>query len=174
MNAQITIKELPQLKLASISHIGDFNKMSDMYQKLMKWGYQKGVLATSGFRSITIYHDNPNVTQISKVRFSACITINKDINTDGEIRQHILQKGIYVVGHFEIKAEEIPMAWKGMCSWVIENGYEFRDGDYFEMYHNDHRTHPEHKFILDICIPLERNSKMKLEKPSQVDLSGLR
>lgn len=168
----IALKELPELKLASISHIGEFSKVGNMFQRLMEWGYQKKVLATSDFKAITIYHDNPNVTQNSKLRFSTCITINENINTDGEIRQINLRKGIYVVGHFEIEAEEISRAWKNMCIWVIENGYEFRDGDYFEMYHNDHRTHPEKKIILDICIPIEKTSNIKLGKINSVNLSN--
>lgn len=171
MNAQITVKEVSELKLACISHIGKFEKAGTMFQKLMEWGHQKEVLATSNFKAITIYHDNPNVTQTSKLRFSTCITINKNINADGEIRQLTIQKGIYAVGHFEIKAAEISKAWKSMCIWVIESGYEFRDGDYFEMYHNDHTTHPEQKFILDICIPLKRTDNIKLGQVNNVDFS---
>ncbi|WP_075344724.1 AraC family transcriptional regulator [Tenacibaculum agarivorans] len=171
MNARITIKELPELKLASISTIGNFEKAGNMFQKLMEWGHQKGVLDTTNFKAITIYHDNPNVTQTSKVRFSTCVTICKNINTDGEIGQHNLKKGIYSIGHFEIKAEEISKAWKSMCIWVIENGYEFRDADYFEVYHNDHRTHPEQKFIMDICIPLEKTKNIKLKEINNVNLS---
>lgn len=171
MNAQITTKELPELKLASISNIGHFEKASSMFQKLMEWGGQKRVLDTSNFKAITIYHDNPNTTQTSKVRFSTCVTISKNINTTGEIKQYNLKKGFYIIGHFEIKAEEISKAWKSMCVWVIENGYEFRDGDYFEMYHNDHKTHPEQKCIIDICIPLEKTENIKLGEINNVNLS---
>ncbi len=171
MNTQILIKELPTLKLASISHIGKFDTAGNMFQKLMEWGDKKKVLLTSDFKAITIYHDNPNVTQHSKMRFSACITISKDIKADGEIRQINIKKGIFAVGHFEIKGEEISQAWKNMCIWVIENGYEFRDGDYFEMYHNDHSTHPEQKSIVDICIPLEKTDDIKLEETNNVDFS---
>lgn len=172
MNAQITIKEISELKLACISHIGAFEKAGSMFQKLMEWGHQKKVLTTSNFKVITIYHDNPNVTQTSKLRFSTCITINKSIDTDGEIRQRTLQKGIYVIGHFEIKAAEISKAWKSMCIWVIENGYEFRDGDYFEMYHNDHTAHPEQKFIIDICIPLKRTDNINIGEINTIDFSN--
>ncbi len=171
MNTQITVKELPELKLASISHIGEFDKAGTMFERLIAWGHQKKVLDTSDFKAITIYHDNPNVTQTSKLRFSTCVTISESINTDGEIRQITINKGIYAVGQFEIKAEEISKAWKNMCIWVIENGYEFRDGDYFEMYHNDHRTHPEQKFILDICIPLEKTDNSIPDRTGNVDFS---
>jgi len=137
----------------------------------MTWGHKKEVLNTLDFKAITIYHDNPNVTQISKVRFSTCVTINKHIESEGEIRPLTIQKGIHAVGRFEIKASDIPKAWKNSCLWVIENGFEFRDGDYFEIYHNDHSTHPEQKIILDICIPLEKTDNIKLDKTNHVNLS---
>jgi len=172
MNAQIVVTELQEIKLAGIMHIGAFDKIGDMYQRLMKWGHKKEVLNISDFKTITIYHDNPNVTQNSKVRYSACVTINKNIEAEGEIRPVTLQKGIYAVGRFEIKGEDISKAWKNICIWVIETGYEFRDGDFFEIYHNDHKTHPEQKFILDICIPLEKNNII-LNKSYNIDLSSI-
>ena len=168
MNAQVTITTLPTQKLAGISSIGEFNEAGNMFQKLIEWGHQKEVLDPSNFKAITLYHDNPNVTQLSKVRFSTCVTITESINPDGEIREHNLKEGIYAVGHFEIKAEEVPKAWKSMCTWVIEHGHEFRDADYFEVYHNDHTTHPEQKFILDICIPIERKDNTKIQETNTV------
>ena len=96
MNAQITIKELPKLKLASISHIGEFDKAGNMFKRLMEWGHQKRVLDISNFKAITIYHDNPNVTQTSKLRFSTCVTISENIKTDKEIRQIDLEKGAFM------------------------------------------------------------------------------
>ncbi|WP_298504934.1 AraC family transcriptional regulator [uncultured Maribacter sp.] len=171
MNAQITIKKIPKLKLARISQTGEFDKASNMFQRLVEWGHQNKVLDTSNFKAITIYHDNPNVTKTSKVRFSTCVTISENISTDGEIRQQNLSEGIYAVALLEIKAEEISKAWKSLCIWIVENGYEFSDGDYFEMYHNDHKTHPDHKFIMDICIPLEETANIKLGEINHVNLS---
>ncbi len=170
MNAKITVQELPEIKLAGISHIGDFDKIGAMYQRLTAWGHKKEVLPTSGFKAITIYHDNPNVTQTSKLRFSTCITISGAIKPEEEIRPFTIQKGYYAVGQFEISATEIPKAWQSMCIWVIENGYEFRDGNYFESYYNDHSTHPEQKFILDICIPLERPDNIKSDETHKTSL----
>ena len=161
MNAQIEIKELPEMDLAGMSHIGEFEKMPAMYQKVMGWAHQKQVLPARDFKAITIYHDNPHLTPLSKVRFSACVKVKGKIAADGEIRPVTLKKGIFVVGNFEIAGEDISKSWEYLCLWVIENGCQFRDGQYFEVYHNDHRTHPEQKFIIDICIPLEPTENVK-------------
>ncbi len=155
MNAQIEVKELSEIKLAGIMHIGKPDKIGNTYERLFKWAYSKGITNTPDFKAITIYHDNPRITETSKVRQSACVTINGDFSTDGEIGKLAIQKGRFAVGHFEISPVQFQKAWESICVWVIENGYAFRDGDYFEIYHNDFRTHPEQKFIVDICIPIE-------------------
>lgn len=164
MNAHIKVKELAAVKLAGIMHIGDFSEMGKMYQRVMAWGLENEVLSDTNFKAITIYHDNPRITQDSKLRFSACVTVDRKIKGEGEIRALKIEKGIYAVGQFEIEAKEIPKAWESLCMWVMDSGYAFRDSDYFEVYHNDHKTHPEQKFILDICIPLVPNKTMTLDK----------
>ncbi|TCC96986.1 AraC family transcriptional regulator [Pedobacter hiemivivus] len=164
MNAQIEVKKLQRIKLAGIMHIGEFDKISETYKKLFGWASQNGLLSSPNFKAVTLYHDNPNVTPNSKVRLSTCITINEDIKAEAEVRQILIQEGNYALGHFEITADAFSNAWESMCVWVVENGFSFRDGDYFEVYHNDHTTHPEHKFIVDICIPVNNGNENEPDK----------
>ena len=154
MNAQIEVKELPEIKLAGIMHIGKPEKIGSTYEKLFKWAYSAGLTNSLDFKAVTIYHDNPRITETSKVRQSACVTINGDFSADGEIGKLAIQKGRFAIGHFEISPVQFQKAWESICVWVVENGYAFRDGDYFEIYHNDYHTHPKEKFIVDICIPV--------------------
>jgi len=112
MNSEIIVTELIEIRLAGIMHIGEFEKINEMYQRLIKWGHDREVLDASNFKAITIYHDNPNVTKISKVRYSACVTINEEIQAEGEIKPINIRKGIYVVGRFEISGLDILRAWK--------------------------------------------------------------
>lgn len=173
MNAEIAIAELQEIQLAGMMQIGDFDKVGGMYQQLIEWGQTKGVLPTIGFKAITIYHDNPNVTNLQKVRYSACVTINQPVEADGGIRPLTIKKGLYAVGRFEIDGAEIPKAWKSMNVWVVEQGYEFRDGDFFEIYYNDSKTHPQKKFIIDICIPLEKTKNIKIGKIDNFKLKSV-
>ncbi len=161
MNAQIRVEQLPEMKLAGIMHMGGFEQIGSMFDRLMEWAYQKEVLPSTGFKAITLYHDNPNVTRDSRVRYTVCITVSGDIKADGDIRPLHISKGSYVTGHFEIEAKDIPKAWQSTNQWVLENDYRFRDGDYFEAYLNDPKTHPEGKFIIDICVPVEAKQRSK-------------
>ncbi len=153
-NAQIEVKQMPAIKLVYMKHMGSFDKIGMVYEKLFQWAGPKGILGPNT-KTITVYHDDPKVTEMSKVRQSAGITISNDLKVDGEVGLMNLPEGKFAVGRFEIGVMEFEKAWDSMCVWVADKGYTVRDGDYFELYHNDHTQHPEQKFILDICIPVD-------------------
>ncbi|MEM9719154.1 MAG: GyrI-like domain-containing protein [Bacteroidota bacterium] len=163
MNAQMSVREVEEIKLAGIMHKGEFEDIGTSFQRLMRWGDQRGLLDVSDFKALTLYHDNPNVTLLSNVRCSACVTINREITSDRDIRPLSIQGGKYAVGQYEIAVEDFPKAWDGLCIWVLENGYSFRDGDYFEVYLNDPKGHPGQKSLVDIYIPVEQSSETRTQ-----------
>lgn len=155
MNAKTEVKEMPEIRMVYMSHVGDYEKIGGVYEKLFRWAGPKGILSSPQMKTITVYHDDPKVTKISQVRQSAGITVDRDIAVDDEVSKMIVPGGKYAVGRFEISETEFGTAWDSMCVWVVEEGYKDRDGLYYELYYNDHMHHPERKFILDICIPVE-------------------
>ncbi|MDR2948760.1 MAG: AraC family transcriptional regulator [Prevotella sp.] len=157
MNAKVEIKELPEMKLAGITTFGNFELTNKNYLKLFKWADENKLIEGREVKVVTIYYDNPHVTTtMEKVRHAECISIDTEIRAVGDIVPIINPKGKYAVGRFEIRpGDEFQKAWEGMYSTVIEKNYKFRDGGYMEIFHNDCRNHPEKKFIVDICIPIE-------------------
>lgn len=155
MNVNVEIREFEEVKLIGITQIGEFDKTLKVYNRLFKWAKSKGLLDSAELKVITIYHDNPYITEMSKVRWSACITVDKIIETEMDIRSIMIEKGRYAISHFEISPKLFKQAWESTLSWVKENGYIFDDRVYFELFHNDCRKHPEKKFIADICIPIK-------------------
>ncbi len=155
MNTQIEVKEMPEMKVIYCRHTGQFHLIYKAYEKLMKWAAPRNLLNFPETKSLTVYHDDPSVTEIEKVRQDACITVNEDIKVDGEIGKMTVEGGKYVVGRFEIQETEFQKAWNTMCMWFTESGYQQGDGNTYELYYNDHTQHPEKKHILDICIPVK-------------------
>lgn len=169
MNSKIEVKHLQRMKLAGIMQIGEMAEIQQAYERLFNWAETKGLLKNTNLKAVTIYHDNPRITVESKVRQSACITVEKDTHPEGDIRKVEIEEGFYVIGRFEITPDDFKKVWDSMIIWVIESEYKFRDGDYFELFHNDSRTHPEQKFIVDICIPIDDENEKEAKEQKHSD-----
>ena len=153
MNAKIEIKEMPKLELAFITQIGQ-EGLGNAYAKLIQWAVPKGLL-TKDSKMATIYHDSFKITEPEKVRMSACLILNEKTDVDGVIGLTTIEKGKFIVGHFEIGIHEFEKYWTGLFIWMNENGYKKADRNPFEIYHNNFNEHPEKKAIVDFYIPIE-------------------
>lgn len=156
METEVIVKEMPELQVIYCRHTGAFNQIGQAYGKLMQFAGPRGLLGSPNAKTLTVYHDDPSVTEIDKMRQSACLIVNSDVKVEGEIGKMTVPAGKYAVGHFEIVETQFEQAWNTMCLWLTESGYEPGEGYNYELYYNDHSQHPERKFILDICIPLKR------------------
>ena len=155
MNNNIQIKDMPAMNLVYCRHTGAFHLIGQAYEKLMKWAGPRGLLESPNLKTVTVYHDDPKVTELDKIRQSACIIVDEEVKTEGEFGFMTQPEGKYAVGRFEVAPDEFEKAWNAMCVWLSGSGYLPADGNPYELYHNHYMDHPEKKFILDICIPVK-------------------
>ena len=162
MQTNIEIKSIPKIWLAGILQIGEPETIQKKFDKLFLWATKKGIINSNPIKAITIYHDHPEITETKNLRISACITIDKEMKEEGEIMGLSIEEGFYTVGRFELHPGSVfKHAWDLMIEWVEQNNCTFREGEYFEMYHNDPETHPSGKIITDICIPIEPTDDLR-------------
>jgi AraC family transcriptional regulator len=84
MDTKIEIKEMPEFNVVYCRHTGSFNQIGKAYEKLIKWAAPRGLVRFPETKTITVYHDDPAITEIEQVRQSACITVDKDVQAEGE------------------------------------------------------------------------------------------
>jgi AraC family transcriptional regulator len=155
----IEIKELPEMTVAYVRHIGpyagDAKLFEGLYNKLFRWAGPRNLLNFPETKNLIIYHDNPEITDENKLRVSVCITVPKDTPVDGEIGKLVIPAGKYALARFELTSSEFGEAWNWVYGeWLPQSGYEPDDRPCFEMYLGDPKDHPEHKFVVDICAPI--------------------
>lgn len=153
MNCNFEIKQLDVTHVVYCRHYGAYTTMQQSFEKLIRWAYPKGLVTTPDFRLAAIYHDNPNVTEEGKRISDACLIVKEPMKTDGEISAYTLPAGQYAIGRFEISWDEFQPAWECMYRLIDEHGCQCC-GLPFEVYLNNSETHPEKKWIVDICIPV--------------------
>jgi AraC family transcriptional regulator len=160
LEAKVEVKILPEMQLAYVRHIGpyqgDGELFKGLFEKLLKWAGPRGLLRFPETQMLCVYHDDPNVTDNQKLRTSVCITVPEKTDVEGEVGKMTLPGGNYAVGHFEIDSSQFEQAWGAIyAGWLPESGYQPDDRPAFELCLNNPEEHPEHKHIVDICVPVK-------------------
>jgi AraC family transcriptional regulator len=156
----VEVKDVPEMHVAYIRHIGpyagDEQLFSKLFNKLCAWAGPRGLLHFPETKFLTIYHDNPDITDENKLRTDVCITIPPEAQVDGETGKAVSPAGKYAVAHFEISPDQYGDAWNALYGgWLPESGYQPDDRPCFELYLNDPKQHPEGKHIVDIYAPVK-------------------
>jgi AraC family transcriptional regulator len=157
---QVEVKEMPEMSVAYVRHIGpyagDEELFKGLYGKLMKWAGPRGLLRFPDTKMLSIYHDDPKITDEAKLRTSVCITVPEDTSTEGEIGKMKIPGGKFAVARFEIAGDEFGEAWDTLLGgWMPESGFQCDDRLSYELCVNDPDEHPEKKHIVDICVPVK-------------------
>jgi AraC family transcriptional regulator len=156
----VEVKEVSEMHVAYVRHIGPYKGdtalFARLFTKLFKWAGARDLLHFPETKVITVYHDNPDVTDESKLRTSVCITVPEDTKVEGEVGKMVIPGGKYAVAHFEILENEYEDAWNALYgTWLPDSGYQPDDRPPFELYLNDPKEHPKHKHIVDIYMPVK-------------------
>lgn len=160
IQTSVEVKELPEMHLAYVRNIGPYKGNPELFgmliSKICNWAGPRNLLRFPETKMLAVYHDDPNITDESKLRISIGITVPPDTKVDGEIGKMIIPSGKYAHAYFEIDGNQYEEAWNMVFGgWLPESGYETDGRPCFEMYLNDPKEHPQHKHILNICVPVK-------------------
>ena len=152
----IEVKEMPEMHVAYYRHVGSYSGVEEAFEELMRWAGPRGLIQFPKTKVLGVYHDDPKITDPSRLRSSACITVPEGTAVDGQIGTMTVAGGKFAVGSFEITHEQFAEAWDEMMGkWLPESGYQPDDRPCYELCRNDPKTHPEGKYIVDICVPVK-------------------
>ena len=158
----VDVKEIPEIHVAYARNIGPYKGDTDLFEKLFnklfQWAGARDLLHIPETKVMSVYHDNPDVVDESKLRTSVCITVPENTEVEGPVGKMTIPGGKYAIAHFEVDQTEYEAAWDALYGiWLPESGYQPSDDDRpaFEVYLNDPREHPEHKHIVDIYMPVK-------------------
>ena len=152
---QVEVKELPELEVAYIRHIGPYQTVGPAFERLMRWAGPRRLLRFPETKVLGVYHDNPDITETDKLRSSACIAVPPETRAEGEVGRMTIPGGLFAVARFEVAPDEFGEAWDAlMRDWLPDSGYQPDDRMCYEVYLNDPKDHPQGKFIIEICEPI--------------------
>lgn len=157
---KVEVREMEALNVAYVRHVGpyagDGELFAGLFGTLMRWAGPRGLLGQPDQKTVIVYHDNPDVTDQSKLRTSVCISVPDGTPVEGEIGQMVIPEGKYACGYFELSTDEYESAWNAMCGeWLPDSGWQPDDRPCFELCLNCPDEHPDGKHQVEICIPVK-------------------
>lgn len=158
INMKVEVKKFPDTTLAYIRHIGPYKGnpalFEELFNKLCAWAGSRNLL-TKDTNYYCIYHDEPEVTDESKLRMDVCLNVPKDTEVGGNIGKQIIRGGQYAVARCTIKdPKEYEKYWSELYkNWLPSSGYQLDNKPPFEMYPSDCKKEND-EMIVDICVPV--------------------
>jgi len=154
----VTVEEIPALNVAYVRHTGRYQGLAevfaDLFTRLMTWAQPRGLVGPDS-QILSVYHDNPSITEDDRLRVSACITVPTGTETSGDVGQMIVEGGRFAVGHFTLGDQDYGEAWYSLAGgWLPSSGYEPDDRHPYERYPFDKAAADPDKRRVDICPPV--------------------
>jgi AraC family transcriptional regulator len=159
LNLNVDVKTLPAMHVAYLRHVGPFQDNPGLFEGLFRrictWAGSRGLLGPET-QYLSVYHDNPEVTEPQKLRLDVAVTVPVETPADGEVGRQTLPGGLYAVARVRIRQDQYGQAWDElMGGWFPSSGYEPDDRPCFEISLNDPGRDPEGMHEVALCEPVK-------------------
>jgi AraC family transcriptional regulator len=135
----------------------EFRKNSrKLFNELFTFATENKLIVPDQTKVLTIYNDNPFITDAKNLRTSVAMTIPYDatVSESGNICLSSIS-GKFGVGHFELTAKEYGDAWHYMYNdWLLKDDKKVRDAIPFELYVTEPPKNLKGRSFVDIYIPI--------------------
>lgn len=154
--------ELEPVDILYVRKTGDYMKScGEAWEVLMGFAYKNKIkykknLMGKDAMMFGIGHDNPNVTDIDKLRCDACISWDdKTVKPEGEILNKTIDGGKYAMFLHKGSYDKLKSVYDEIGDWIVESGTEVRDLPMFEKYLNrDPRRTKAENLKTEIYVPI--------------------
>jgi len=142
------------MTIAFVRHVGPYAQCEAAWAALCGWAGPKGLL---GPRTLFIgrSYDDPEVTPADRIRYDACISLDREAQPEGLVGVDALPGGEYAVFRHQGSYSKLAEAYaRIMGGWLPQSGRELRDEPSLELYLNDPHATPEDELLTNVYVPL--------------------
>lgn len=156
---QVHVKHLPPMHVAYLRHVGPYVENTGLFERLFgslcTWAGARGLIGPDT-TFLSIYRDNPEITEAQKLRLEVALTVPEDTQVGGEVGKQALAGGAYAVARVKIHPKQYAEAWDSlMGGWLPSSGYQPDDRPCFEISLNNPKEDPEGMHLVDLCLAVK-------------------
>jgi AraC family transcriptional regulator len=164
----VEIKELPERRIAAVTHVGPYNRISEAFGRLGEIAGRAGLIGPAPVM-LGVYYDDPETTPAAELRSQAALVIAEDAKIPAELAEGRIPGGRYAVTTHIGPYEQLGDVWaRFMGEWLPKSGHRVRDGQAadpvelgntgergHEIYRNTPADVPKEELVTELYIPLE-------------------
>jgi AraC family transcriptional regulator len=152
---EVTILSIDPLRVAFSRHIGPYDECGPTWDRLLTWAGSHGLVG-AGTRFIGVCHDDPGITPAHRVRYDACITIDREVEPAGEFGIQTIASGPYAVTTHHGPYGELDRTYVRLVGqWAPRSGRALRSLPCVEIYLNSPESTEPEDLLTDVLLPLE-------------------
>ena len=152
---QVEVKDITPMRVVFLRHVGPYSEVGATWSRLMAWAGQRGLLGPS-MRTIGIVHDDPAITAADKIRYDACVVVNRPVQAEGEFGVLELPGGRHAVATHRGPYENLSETYQRIYgAWLPKSGYELGDTPAFEQYLNSPQSTKPEDLVTVIYVPIK-------------------
>jgi AraC family transcriptional regulator len=151
----VEIKEMNELRVATVEHVGPYNRISEAFARLGQIAGPAGLFGP-GAAMLGIYHDDPETTPAAELHSEAGITVSPSASLPRELGEARLPAGRYACTIHKGPYEGLGDTWaRLMGEWLPRSGERIKGSASFEVYRNTPENTPKEQLETELYIPLE-------------------
>jgi DNA gyrase inhibitor len=153
---QIEIRQLPELRVATVRHVGSYDTISQSFARLGGIAGPAGLFQQPGAAMVALYHDDPASTPAAQLTSDAGIVVPATLSLPTGLTEQRIPAGAYACTTFVGPYEKLGPVWERFKSeGVRSTGRRMRAGaPSYELYLNDPSSTPKEALRTELRIPV--------------------
>jgi AraC family transcriptional regulator len=149
------IEQIPSMRLAYIRHVGPYQEVGPVWQRLVFWAIGRGLLQ-GPVKMVGLAYDDPAKTPPDQIRYDAAITVSESVQPEGEVAIQDFAGGTYLVATHRGPYEQLGETYqKLMGEWLPATERERGVGPCLEFYLNSPQNTRSADLLTDVYLPLK-------------------
>jgi AraC family transcriptional regulator len=150
----VEIKNMPELRTATLRHMGPYNQISEAFARLGEIAGRAG-LFDQCLGMLAMYHDDPETTPEAELRSDAALVLPENLAIPEGLTEQRVPGGRYATTTHVGPYEQLGDVWaRFMGQWLPKSGERLAEGVTYEIYRNTPMDVPKEQLKTEIYLPL--------------------
>lgn len=150
----VETRTIEPMRVAFLRHVGPYGEVSRTWERLTDWAGRECLFGPET-HFFGLCWDDPEVTEPSKIRYDACVTVDDSVDPAGDIGVTTVAGGSYAVALHEGAYGRLNETYAALLGgWFPDHACEPGDPPSLEFYLNDPNSTEAEDLLTEVCMPI--------------------